>query len=358
MSDYDIMIEFEDGSNPPASETSVADATVIDGIVDGEEPETTSPPTRPKLHLDIVKQILPKSLTMWLFTNNTKWYSIDSYKFGELTVTEDSLVEMIYNKDIAAFAYAIYRTHENDQGAWSDISDSLRIIFGVVELIPNIMHKWLRTRYLLINEIESPTVYKDSPPFVLQSLHRPRIWITVYTNKRCTECKGDLCRVNNGGESDRVCSTAADDEQCKLFCLNTDCEKFKMSPITLQCIDFESGPFNDLTMSIKTKSKHLIELNVMATEDQLNYPISVQFGDKKEQKSRNGPTSALANAFNGSNSSSSSAAASAAAAASTNVFNCIKCKNCKNCQRLMALKQTRCKRHPLCTHFMLKRRLM
>ncbi|AEW69650.1 hypothetical protein Hz2V101 [Helicoverpa zea nudivirus 2] len=351
MNDYDILVQVDRVYDPKLvceevdslvdlnSATKANDNIVVDtnGIetclaeseFKAEQNNENKDSEPPLVNIDILKLILPKSLTMWLFTNKTKWYSIDSYKFGELTVTEDSLIDMIHNREIVAFAYAIYRTHEDEQGVWSDIKDSIRIIFGVVELVPNSMSSWLRTRYLPINEIESPKVYPDAPPFVLQSMHRPRIWLTAYENVKCSECGNRMYSLKGPGEP-------------SFCCLDSECEQFKMCTVSLECIDFETGPLNDLKKSIKTRSRYCTE-DVLDSVNQYNRSVAMLLHGSKKLKPGK---------------ISSGLGKSKVDSSSDSVINCIKCKNCKVCQRMLQTKQTRCARHPVCTHFMLKRRLM
>ena len=225
---------------------------------------------------------------MWLFSDHTKWYTLESYKFGEPIVTEDSLMEMVHIKDIAAFTYAMYRTDEDEKGDWADICNSIRIIFGVVELKENAMHNWLRTRYLPIEEIPSPNVYKEAPPFVLQSVRRPRLWVEPH-ELACRKCGDRQYKIRNS------CNTG--------FCPNVECDQFKLCSITIQSIDFNTGPLNDMRLSIKSKRHTNVDVD-------------------------------------------------------SELMVCVRCKIYTNCRRSLEKKGVCCKRHPICTHFVKRHRFV
>lgn len=266
--------------------------------------------TEPDSPVELLKQVLPSSLTLWLFkSDNTKWFCLETYKFGGPTITEDSLIDLAHNKEIVAFAYAMYRTNENEEGEWSSLCDSIRVIFGGVELKSGVLANMLRTRYLPILEIPSPDVYTDAPTFTLQSLRRPRVWIDRH-QYTCRKCGKTQYVIRNS------CNTG--------FCANAECDNFKLCTVTLESIDFESGPLNDLSDSIKTRRKHYLE----------------------DDEDGAGTSSGGTGIGTGNDNNNS------------NLMVCVKCKNCSTCKRSLEKKGVRCKRHPICTHFSKKQRLV
>lgn len=162
--------------------------------------------------IEEIEQILPKDLNLILFETNIKWFLVDSYKFGEIAITEDTLKEMISKGDIYAYAYAMYKSinPQNNIDPWT-YALSFRIVFGVIEKTKNAIQNWIRTNYNNAIEISSISTVSDAPQMQLQTLHKPILWL-YKSEEVCSECKGILVSFNN----------------TNVICTNKDCPNFKI----------------------------------------------------------------------------------------------------------------------------------
>lgn len=240
------------------------------------------------------KGFLPENMGECLFANNAKWFAIDSYKFGEPTVTEKHLNRLIDEGQIFAYAYVMYEPEERTKLRLTCIS--FRIIFGVVENVINSIDTFLRVHYVNAVRIKSPMDLDPNAPAIEIVAHRrPRIWIAGVKDQRCDRCGLPMFyfkRFTNRKNK------KAEDETAS--CNNENCENFKYPSVTLNCFDFKTGP----------RVRPSLIVNVFDDHDATTAPREM-FAD---------------------------------------VTICPRCASCRNCKKMLSKFSRRCNMHKICMH--------
>lgn len=175
-------------------------------------------------------QVLPNDFQS-MFQTKIKWYTVENYKFGDITINQDILNEMLINKELYAYTYAMYKSFDSNStkdSPW-EYALSFRILLGVLERRNGVIDDWLRVNYQTMMKLDTLAELNDAPTMTL-ILTRTPILKVYKSDTLCMECNGAL-----------VFTQDQKTEQAK--CYNVNCKEFNVPAVrSLDCFDFDTGP--------------------------------------------------------------------------------------------------------------------